>query len=141
MGKYIAEQTIKELIKAEVAVKGSKVLIMGFAFKENVKDVRNTRVIDIYNELKEYGVRPFIYDPKVDKEEVQLEYGINIIEKPADFSPYDGIIVAVKHDEFKVLPVEYLLSLCSNSNPVIIDVKGIFDKDSVRLAGFRYWRP
>ncbi len=140
MGKYIAEQTIKELIKAQVAVKGSKVLLMGFTFKENVKDVRNTRVIDIYNELKEYGVSPFVYDPEADREEVRLEYGIDIIESPENSSPYDGIIVTVKHDEFKEFSVEYLRSLCRNGSPVLIDVKGLFNGDVLESAGFRYWR-
>jgi UDP-N-acetyl-D-galactosamine dehydrogenase len=140
MGKYIAEQTIKELIKAQVAVKGSKVLLMGFTFKENVKDVRNTRVIDIYNELKEYGASPFVYDPEADREEVRLEYGIDIIESPENSSPYDGIIVTVKHDEFKEFSVEYLRSLCGNNSPVLIDVKGLFNGDVLESAGFRYWR-
>lgn len=140
MGKYIAEQTIKELIKAQVAVKGSKVLLMGFTFKENVKDVRNTRVIDIYNELREYGVSPFVYDPEADREEVRLEYGIGIIESPENSSPYDGIIVTVKHDEFKEFSVEYLRSLCGNSRPVLIDVKGLFNGDALNASGFRYWR-
>jgi len=140
MGKYIAEQTIKELIKAQVAVKGSKVLLMGFTFKENVKDVRNTRVIDIYNELKEYGASPFVYDPEADREKVRLEYGIDMIGSPEGSSPYDGIIVTVKHDEFKEFSVEYLRSLCGNSSPVFIDVKGLFNGDVLELAGFRYWR-
>ncbi|MDI6727687.1 MAG: nucleotide sugar dehydrogenase [Thermodesulfovibrionales bacterium] len=140
MGKYIAEQTIKELIKAQVAVKGSRVLIMGFTFKENVKDVRNTRVIDIYNELKEYGVSPFVYDPEADREEVRLEYGIDIIESPENSSPYDGIIVTVKHDEFKEFSVEYLRSLYGNNSPVLIDVKGFLNGDILKSSGFRYWR-
>jgi len=140
MGKYIAEQTVKELIKAEIAVKGSKILIMGFTFKENVKDVRNTRVIDIYNELKEYGVSPFVYDPEADKEEVKLEYGIDIIENIENSSPYDGIIVTVRHDEFKEFSAKYLHSLCRNSSPVLIDVKGMFDRDTLNASGFRYWR-
>jgi UDP-N-acetyl-D-galactosamine dehydrogenase len=139
MGKYIAEQTIKELIKAQVAVKGSRVLLMGFTFKENVKDVRNTRVIDIYNELKEYGVSPFVYDPEVDGEEVRLEYGIDIIESPEGFSPYDGIIMTVKHDKFKKFSVEYLRSLCGSS-PVLIDVKGFLDREILKSSDFRYWR-
>lgn len=140
MGKYIAEQTIKELIKSDVTVKGSKVLIMGFTFKENVKDIRNTRVIDIYNELKEYGVNPYVYDPEADREEVHSEYGIDIVESPETFSPYDCIIMAVRHDEFKEFSVEYLRSLCRNNNPVLIDVKGLFNRDVLESSDFRYWR-
>lgn len=139
MGKYIAEQTIKELIKAQVAVKGSKILLMGFTFKENVKDVRNTRVIDIYNELKEYGVNPYVYDPEADGAEVRHEYGIELIHKIEAFSPYDGIILTVRHDCFKKLSIDDMLSICRNS-PVIIDVKGIFNGESLTANGFRYWR-
>ncbi len=140
MGRYIAEQTIKELIKTGIAVKGSRILIMGFTFKENVKDVRNTRVIDIYNELLEYGVRPFIIDPEAEKNEVKAEYGIDLIEKPQDYSPYEGIIAAVQHEKFTKFSMEYLRSLC-NTSPVLIDVKGVFDKHTAAAAGFSgYWR-
>src|SRR5208283_1238037 len=117
-----AEQTIKELIKSDTAVKGSRILIMGFTFKEDVKDVRNTRVIDIYHELKEYGVQPFIFDPEADKDEVKTEYSLDLIEAPKDFCPYQGIIAAVKHTKFGEFSMEYLRSLC-NTNPVLIDVK------------------
>jgi len=140
MGKYIAEQTIKELIKSGTAVKGSRILILGFTFKENVKDVRNTRVIDIYNELQEYGVQPFVMDPEADKEEVKAEYGIDLIDAPKDFCPYQGIIAAVKHDKFGEFPLHSLRSIC-NSNPVLIDVKGFFNRQSAAEAGFsRYWK-
>ena len=140
MGKYMAEQTVKELIKSGTTVKGSRILIMGFTFKEDVKDVRNTRVIDIYNELKEYGAQPFIFDPEADKDEVKAEYSIDLIEAPKDFCPYDGIIAAVKHKKFGEFSMEYLRSLC-NINPVLIDVKGSFDAHTAEAAGFyRYWR-
>ena len=140
MGRYIAEQTIKELIKSETAVKGSRILILGVTFKEDVKDVRNTRVVDIYNEVKEYGARPFVFDPEADKDEVKTEYGIDLIEAPKDFCPYDGIIAAVKHKKFGEYSMEYLRSIC-NANPVLIDVKGSFDAKAAGAAGFsRYWR-
>jgi UDP-N-acetyl-D-galactosamine dehydrogenase len=140
MGKYIAEQTIKELIRIGAAVKGSKILILGFTFKENVKDVRNTRVIDIYNELKEYGVQPVIFDPEADKTEVKEEYNIDLIGKPGDFHPYEGIIAAVRHEKFSELSMEYLRSIC-NDNCVLIDVKGSFDGRASQAAGFsRYWK-
>jgi UDP-N-acetyl-D-galactosamine dehydrogenase len=140
MGKYIAGQTIKELIKSGTAVKGSRILIMGFTFKENVKDVRNTRVIDIYNELKEYGVQPFIFDTEAEKSEVKAEYGIDLITAPKDSCPYEGIIAAVKHQKFSEFSVEYLRSVC-NANPVLIDVKGVYDADAAIASGFcSYWR-
>lgn len=140
MGKYIAGQTIKELINTGTAVKGGRVLIMGFTFKENVKDVRNTRVIDIYRELNEYGVQCSVFDPEADKSEVKTEYGIDIIGNPKDFSPYNGIIVAVRHDKFREFNLENLRGIC-NEAPVLIDVKGVFKADSAAAAGFcRYWR-
>ncbi|MCC6347212.1 MAG: nucleotide sugar dehydrogenase [Nitrospirales bacterium] len=140
MGKYIAEQTIKEMIKAGTAVKGSRVLILGFTFKENVKDVRNTRVVDIYQELREYGVIPFIHDPEAEKEEVREEYGIELIGNLHEFCPYSGIIAAVRHDKFNGITPAYLRSLCGNA-PVLIDVKGCFDGEVCEASGFgRYWR-
>ncbi|MBZ0157210.1 MAG: nucleotide sugar dehydrogenase [Alphaproteobacteria bacterium] len=140
MGKYIAEQTIKEMIKAGTAVKGSRVLILGFTFKENVKDVRNTRVVDICHELREYGVNPFIHDPEAEREEVREEYGIELIGNLHEFCPYSGIIAAVKHDKFSGITPAYLRSLCGNA-PVLIDVKGCFDGKECGASGFgRYWR-
>lgn len=140
MGKYIAEQTIKELIKAGTPVKGSRVLILGFTFKENVKDVRNTRVVDIYSELKEYGVAPSLFDPEADAEEVREEYGLELLDAPQDSGSYDGIIIAVKHESFQSFSPDYLRSLC-NHTPVLIDVKGMFDNAEVAAAGFKhYWK-
>ncbi|MEW6117198.1 MAG: nucleotide sugar dehydrogenase [Nitrospirota bacterium] len=140
MGKYIAEQTIKELIKAGTPVKGSRILILGFTFKENVKDVRNTRVIDIYHELKEYGVDPFIYDPEADAAEVGEEYGITLLKDMKEFCPYEGIIATVKHNAFQGLSSEYLKSICNHA-PVFIDVKGMFNGHALETSGFsRYWR-
>ena len=82
MGKYIAEQTIKHLIKSGRAVKGSKILILGFTFKDDIKDIRNTRVIDIYNELKEYGSFSYVHDQYASHKDVLKEYGIKLIHKP-----------------------------------------------------------
>lgn len=139
MGEYIAEQTIKYLIKSNKPVKGSKILILGFTFKDNVKDIRNTRVIDIYNELNEYGVEPYIHDPHASHKDVSAEYGIRLMQTPEDESSYDGIIVAVKHREYADYSMEYLKGLC-NSNASLIDVKGIYRKDEALLAGLNYWR-
>jgi len=139
MGKYIAEQTIKEMIKAECAIKGSKLLIMGFTFKENVKDTRNTRVIDIYNELREYGVTPYVYDPVADRDSTMHEYGIELIDRPEQFAPYAGFIGAVRHDAFKDLSMDYYKSLSSGC-PVFIDVKGLYGNGGVKSPEYRYWR-
>ena len=139
MGKYIAEQAIKHLIKSNKAVKGSKILILGFTFKDNVKDIRNTRVIDIYNELKEYGVEPHVHDPHASHKDVSAEYGIKLMQTPEEKRPFDGIIIAVKHREYADYSMEYLKGLC-NSNASLIDVKGIYGKDEALKAGLNYWR-
>ncbi len=139
MGKYVAEQTVKELIKASIQVKGSKILIMGFTFKENVRDTRNTRVIDIYTELLEYGVETHIYDPLANKEEVWEEYKVRLLDTPEEKTPYDGIIVAVKHNQFKSLDAQYYKSL-TKEKAVFVDVKGIYKKEDFLKLGFRYWR-
>lgn len=139
MGKYVAEQTIKQLIKSGRTVKGSRILILGITFKENIGDIRNSRVIDIYSELKEYGVEPYIHDPYASKSEVEEEYGIYLTDRPEDGIPFDGIILAVRHDIYLNLSIDYLKGLC-NGNAVLIDVKNVFDKKAAKLAGFNYWR-
>lgn len=139
MGKYIANQTIKELIKARVSFDNIRILILGFTFKENISDIRNTRVREIYSELSEYGVKPFIYDPHADKDEVLSEYSIELIKDLDACPPYDGVILAVKHDVFKDISPDYLHSLCK-SGAVLVDVKGFFERKSFESRGFRYWR-
>lgn len=139
MGKYIADHTIKQLIKSGRPVKKSKILILGLTFKENIRDIRNTRVIDIYNELKGYGVDAYVYDPHVDKDEALKEYGLSLIPKPENKKPFDGIILAVKHNEYRKYHLGYLKKLC-NGQPVLIDIKAFFDRDQAEKAGFHYWR-
>jgi UDP-N-acetyl-D-mannosaminuronate dehydrogenase len=140
MGKYVAENTVKKLIKAEKAVKGSKVLILGLTFKENISDIRNTKVIDIYNELKEYGINVYIHDPFAYPEEVKEEYGIELLQDTEEQAPYDAIIVAVKHKPFiEEMDFKKYKELMGN-NPVLIDVKGLYNKDKAIKEGFLYWR-
>lgn len=141
MGKFVAENTVKKLILAGKAVRGSRVLIFGFTFKENISDIRNTKVIDIYNELREFGVEVFVYDPYVYKDEAKMEYGIDLIEDVKEYKPYDAIIVAVKHklfiDEFDLKKYK---EISNTGEPILIDVKGIYDRDEVEKEGFLYWR-
>lgn len=140
MGKHVAEHTVKNMIKANKQVKGSKVAIMGLTFKENCPDVRNTKVIDIIKELEEYGVDVLVVDPASDAEEVYNEYGIKLwnIE---DIKNIDAVIFAVAHDEFKSLTLENILNLYNGSNgKVLVDVKGIFEKDEAENLGYIYWR-
>jgi len=140
MGKYIVENLIKKLIKADVSVKHARIAILGFTFKENCPDTRNTRVIDIVNELKEYGITPLIVDPVADINEAKHEYGFTF-NKMEEVKEMDAIIIAVSHDEFKSLNVNDLNKMYNtNSNKVLLDIKGIFDKDVLEASGYKYWR-
>ncbi len=139
MGKYIAGHTIKQLINSGRSVKKSKVLILGLTFKEDISDIRNTKVVDIYNELKGYGVDVFVYDPYVNKEEAYKTYGLSLIQRPESKKPFDGIIIAVKHSEYRKYTLGHLRKLC-NGKPVMMDIKAFFDKGPAVKAGFRYWR-
>lgn len=141
MGKYVTENVIKELIKADVSVKNAKVAILGFTFKENCPDTRNTRVIDIYNELGEYGIKPLIVDPQADEEEALREYGLTF-DKMSDVKDMDAIIVAVSHDEFKSLnekDFDKLFKNGSNNNKVLVDIKSILDREKFEELGYNYF--
>jgi UDP-N-acetyl-D-galactosamine dehydrogenase len=131
MGKFIAESTVKKLIEADKNVKGCKVLILGFTFKENINDIRNTRVIDIYHELISYGMNVELFDPHIDQEEVKHEYGIYIQNKFGN-DQYDAIIFAVKHDILvKDYSIKRLKEISTDSKLVLIDVKSIFNRTDV----------
>lgn len=133
MSKYIAEKTIKEMIKAGKTIKDANVLIMGVTFKEDCPDIRNTKVLDIVSELEEYGCRIDVFDPWVDPEEFEHYAGFAIAEDPfKNGKRYDAIIVAVAHGAFKVLGQERYESLLSGE-PVIMDVKGIVPSPTWRL--------
>ncbi|SFC10740.1 UDP-N-acetyl-D-galactosamine dehydrogenase [Alkalibacterium subtropicum] len=142
MGKYVVENVIKNLIKANVPVKEAKVAILGFTFKENTPDTRNTRVIDIYNELNEYGITPLIADPVADAEEAKHEYELEF-NSLKDIKNMDTIILAVGHDQFLKLTQDEISKLFkegSNNTKVLIDIKGILDRKEYEIAGYRYWR-
>jgi UDP-N-acetyl-D-galactosamine dehydrogenase len=123
MGKYVATEVIKLMLKKDIKVKNSKVLVLGFTFKEDCPDVRNTKVIDIVNELKSYDVNVTIYDPWANPEEVMLEYSV-ASQKDKPEEKYDAIILAVAHHEFK----KFKLEEYSNSNCIIYDVKNVLSK-------------
>lgn len=142
MGKYVAENLIKKLIKADIPVKGAKVAILGFTFKENCPDTRNTRVIDIVNELKEYGIVPVITDPEADKQETKKEYGIDL--NPLEgIKDMDAVLIAVAHENFLKLQQEDIKKMyrkTGDSKRVLIDLKGILDRKEYESAGYKYWR-
>jgi len=124
MGSYVAEQVVKLMVKKDISVKNAQCLILGFTFKENCPDVRNTRVIDIINELKSYSIKPVIYDPWASIEEVQHEYNIEISNTMPQ-GDFQAVILAVAHNEFKDLKIQ-----CSN-HQVVFDVKGILESSQI----------
>lgn len=130
MGEYVVTQLVKTMIKKRIQVEGAKVLILGLSFKENCPDVRNTKVIDIVHELKEYNIDVDVFDPWVDADEAQHEYAITPINDIANLSDhsYDGIILAVAHNQFVEMGVEKIREL-GKSNHVLYDLKYLFDSD------------
>jgi UDP-N-acetyl-D-galactosamine dehydrogenase len=131
MGPYVASSLVKEMVKRDFAIKEAKVLLMGFAFKENCHDLRNTKVIDIIHELQNYGMSVDCYDPWVDKEEAINEYGIKIIDQPKT-SYYDSVIVAVSHNKFRDMTIAEVKDFCK-SDHIIYDLKYIFPMEEVDI--------
>ncbi len=125
MGKYIATEVVKKIIKAGKNVLHSKVLVLGATFKENVSDIRNSKVADVVNELKSYGIKVEIIDPLASSEELEKEYGFCLSEKPG--KDYAAIVVAVAHNEYSDLSEDYFRSLLSDKG-IVMDVKGIYRK-------------
>lgn len=140
MGKFIAEACVKRLIAGDVKVKGARVGILGFTFKENVPDLRNTRVIDVVRELEEYGVTVVTHDPQADAAEARHEYGIEL-SPMADMAGLEAVILAVAHKEYRALDLDRVRAMFRDpSAPLLLDVKGFFDPEAVQAAGFRFWR-
>ena len=142
MGRYVVESLIKKMVNANISVKQGRVAILGFTFKENCPDTRNTRVIDIVRELNEYGIKPMIVDPVADAEEARHEYGLEFdsLENVRDM---DAVILAVAHDEFcgfTMDDVHKLFRDVPNNQRVLMDVKGILNRKEYEAAGYRYWR-
>ena len=139
MGKYVAENVVKKLIEADKPVKGAKVAILGFTFKENCPDTRNTKIIDIVNELHEYGITPVIADPQADADEAKWLYGIEFVEMDT-IKAMDAIILAVAHDCFKSLSMSDIDGLFGEGKRIMIDIKGLLDRKEYENAGYSYWR-
>lgn len=136
MGKFIGEKTVKALIANGSAVKGARVLILGWTFKEEVPDVRNTRVIDIYRELQAYGVDAKAFDPHADPEEVRIEYGVDLVQDPFAHIPYDAVIFAVRHTKLvSDFGLKVMRKLGGERPPQIIDVKCVFDPVAAAAEG------
>lgn len=138
MGKYIAENLVKLLIKNDVPVKGAKVALFGFTFKENCPDTRNTKIIDIVNELDEYGIHPMIMDPVADADEAKRLYGVTFSSRE-EIGQVDAVILAVAHEEFKDYAMKEYDELYRGKK-IMLDVKGLLDRKAYEEAGYSYWR-
>ncbi|MCF6764287.1 nucleotide sugar dehydrogenase [Thiotrichales bacterium 19S3-7] len=129
MGKYVAELTVKEMIKQDIPIRNNQVAILGFTFKENCPDVRNTKVLDIINELKSYNIKPIVIDDQADKEDAQNAYGVKI-SPIEELTLCDSVIIAVAHDDFKTKKINDLIK----TKKVIVDVKNIFSDSGKKVS-------
>ena len=142
MGKFVADAVIKKLILANKVVRQAKVVILGLTFKENTPDTRNSKVVDIIDSLREYGIEPIIVDPEADAEEAKHEYCIDLVDIK-DVKDADCIVLAVAHDTFKQMSwneIDSLYGKFENKDKVLIDVKSILDRKEIEEKGYSYWR-
>ena len=139
MGKYVAENVVKNLIAADKPVRNARVAILGFTFKENCPDTRNTKIIDIVNELREYGIEPVIADPAADADEARRLYGIQFVDM-STIENVDAVVLAVAHTEFKSLTMADMDAMFGEGKKVLVDVKGLLDRNAYEDAGYSYWR-
>ena len=138
MGKYCAENLVKKLILADVPVKNARVAILGFTFKENCPDTRNTKIIDIYNELKEYGITAVIADPVADAAEAKHLYGIDFVDM-SEIKDMNAVILAVAHEEFKALaPSDVDRFYANGHKKIMLDLKAVLEKNL--FEDYLYWR-
>ncbi|MCP5463740.1 MAG: nucleotide sugar dehydrogenase [Deltaproteobacteria bacterium] len=139
MGRFIAQQTVKEMIHAGQNIKDSLVTVFGLTFKENCPDIRNSKVVDVINELQDFGVTVQVCDPVADAKEAKKEYGVDLV--PLDqLKPSKGIVMAVAHQAFQEMKPGDFKKLCDTDSPVFIDVKAQLNRDALVQAGFRIWR-
>jgi UDP-N-acetyl-D-glucosamine/UDP-N-acetyl-D-galactosamine dehydrogenase len=138
MGKFVAEQTIKHLIAAGSPIKGAKVNVLGLTFKENCGDLRNSKVIDIIQELKSYGIEVFVTDPQAESAEAEHEYGVTL-RSWADLPMADAVVAAVAHSEYLSLTPTDVATKLAPGGP-FMDVKALFNAQALKQAGFTVWR-
>ncbi|NMA73354.1 MAG: nucleotide sugar dehydrogenase, partial [Bacteroidales bacterium] len=159
MAKYVAENLVKNMIKADKPIKGATVAIFGITFKENCPDVRNSKVVDVIEELKEYGINIKVVDSVADEEDLFYSYGISLTN-PEEIQGVDAVLFAVNHDEFKDIKLEDVKKLYNNTRngvvqtnevaatsddpnstkDVLVDVKGLFDRKEAEALDYLYWR-
>jgi UDP-N-acetyl-D-galactosamine dehydrogenase len=142
MGKFVADAIIKKLILANKVVRQAKVVILGVTFKENTPDTRNSKVVDIIDSLREYGIEPIVVDPEADADEAKHEYGIDLVDIN-DVEDVDCLVLTVAHDTFKQMSwddIDSLYGEFDNSEKILIDVKSILDRKEIVDKGYSYWR-
>lgn len=140
MGKFLAETTVKQMINAGSMVKNSRVGIMGLTFKENVPDLRNTKVVDVVDELRSFGVNVLVHDPLADPEEAREEYGLDTVSMD-DLHDLEALILAVSHDEYREFDPDAIKALFRDpEKAIVVDVKGFFDRNTLADAGIAHWR-
>ncbi len=142
MGKYIAENTVKKLIACGKSVRDSRVAVLGLTFKENCPDTRNTKIVDIINELKDYGVKSYVTDAYAEYDDAKKEYGIDLVPM-SELKDMDAVIIAVAHNKYLELTqadIDAIFTDCDNKEKVLIDVKGILNRKEYEEAGYCYWR-
>lgn len=139
MGKYVAENVVKLLIKSGTSVKDAKVGVLGFTFKENCPDTRNSKVFDVVSELRDFGIEPMIADPNADADEARRLYGIELVSIDS-ISNMDAVVIAVAHAQFAQYNMDDVDAMFGNGQKVLIDVKGLMDKRKFEDAGYLYWR-
>lgn len=139
MGKYVAENIVKALIKKDKIVQSAKVAVVGFTFKENCQDTRNTKVIDIIRELREYGIEPIVVDDVADKAEAKRLYDVDI-RSMKEMDKVNAIAVCVQHDEYRDLKRAFFDGMYLDEDKLLFDIKGIYDRLEYEKAGYCYWR-
>jgi UDP-N-acetyl-D-galactosamine dehydrogenase len=138
MGKYIAEQTVKQMIQAGFSIKGAHIIVLGLTFKENCPDLRNSKVIDVIRELESYGATVHVHDPVAESAEAEHEYGVRLV--PWEHLPKaNAIVAAVAHKEFAEHSLDQMLGKLSNGG-VYVDVKCTADMQALRARGVNVWR-
>lgn len=142
MGEFVADAIIKKLILTNKVVRQAKVVILGITFKENTPDIRNSKVVDIIDSLRDYGIEPIVVDPEADADEAKHEYGIDLVDIK-DVKDVDCLVLAVAHDTFKQMSwsdIDALYGDFNDNEKVLIDVKSILDRKEIEKKGYSYWR-
>jgi UDP-N-acetyl-D-galactosamine dehydrogenase len=139
MGKYIAERAVKMLIGAGKQVRGARIAVLGMTFKEDVPDLRNTKVVDIISELRDYGIEVVVHDPLADTEEAEKYYGITL-RRMDQISEVDAVIIAVVHKYYKDIGLADIVRRCFSGIPIILDIKAAFSPANLEKENILYWR-